>query len=106
MEMEIIMKKLLLIPAALVLSTGFAFAGGYSFGPVSQSAHISQSITGTSYWSKAENEAKIAQAQVVVGPHRGVSQTAGIHQTINNTTVGSKAENEAKIEQLQLVLPW
>lgn len=102
------MKKLLLIPAALILSTGFAFAGGYGSHPatglsLSQSASVTQSIGTTSYWSKAENKALVVQAQVPIGVKSGsLSQSATVDQSIGTTTYGSKAENKATVIQAQV----
>ncbi len=66
------MKKLLLIPAALVLSTGFAFADGWLGGgsahglSLSQTANVTQSIGDTSGGSRAINRATVIQAQVPI----------------------------------------
>ncbi len=100
------MKKLLLIPAALVLSTGFAFAGGYFVSPsVNQTAHVYQSISGTTWFSHAENKSKIDQAAVVVGPGH-VTQKASVDQTIKNTSFDSTAKNSSHIDQAAIILPW
>ena len=92
------MKKLLLIPAALVLSTSFAFALD-----LSQTAHVTQSIGTTSWFSKAENKALVVQAQVPIGVRHGdLSQSATVDQSIGTTSNFSKAENKATVIQAQV----
>ncbi len=93
------MKKLLLIPAALVLSTSCAFAFD-----LSQTAHVTQSIGTTSWFSKAENKALVVQAQVPIGTrHLGdLSQSATVDQSIGTTSNFSRAENKATVIQAQV----
>ncbi len=94
------MKKLLLIPAALVLSTSVASALD-----LSQRASVYQSIGNTSWYSKAENKAVVVQAQVPIGyggKHVDLSQKATVDQSIGNTSYGSKAENKAYVIQAQV----
>lgn len=92
------MKKLLLIPAALVFSTSLAFALD-----LSQTAHVTQSIGTTSAGSFALNRAFVLQAQVPIGQRHGdLSQTATVDQSIGTTTGGSRAINRATVIQAQV----
>ncbi len=88
------MKKLLLIPAALVLSTGYAFAVD-----ITQNAHLTQSISHTSD-SYAKNFGLIAQVAVPIGVRHGdISQTATLKQSISNTSDDSVAVNKGVVIQ-------
>ncbi len=91
------MKKLLLIPAMLALSTDFAFAFD-----LDQWAKITQSIGNTSRGGFARNRAFIAQTMVFpVTPSVDPSQRATINQSIGDTTDGGTAINNATIIQTQ-----
>ncbi len=108
------MKKLLLIPAALVLSTGFAFADGWFGGggsghglSLSQTANVTQSIGDTSGGSFALNRAFVLQAQVPINQRHGdLSQSASVDQSIGNTSGGSRAINRATVIQAQVPISF
>jgi hypothetical protein len=94
------MRKLLLIPAALVLSTSFAFALD-----LSQTAKVYQSIGDTSKGGFALNKAFVVQAQVPVNTwHGDLSQKATVDQSIGNTSKGGTAINKATVIQAQVPL--
>jgi hypothetical protein len=94
------MRKLLLIPAALVLSTSFAFALD-----LTQSLTLNQSIGNTSKGGFALNKAFVVQAQVPVNQwHGDLSQSATISQSIGNTSKGGDAINKATVIQAQVPL--
>lgn len=96
------MKKILLIPTILAVSTNFAFAID-----LSQWAKLNQSIGNTSKGGFARNRAFIDQAMVFpIKPSLDPSQSATINQSIGDTTTGGTAINEAVIIQTQQPTSW
>ncbi|WP_363350915.1 hypothetical protein [Methylocystis echinoides] len=94
------MKKLLLIPVVLALSTSFAFALD-----LSQTANVTQAIGNTSKGGFALNKAWVVQAQVPVNQwHGDLSQSATVNQSIGNTSKGGAAINKATVIQAQVPL--
>lgn len=111
------MKKLLLIPAALVLSTGFAFAdgwfgmGGGGGGPslpatlLGQTASVTQTIGDTSGHAHAINKSFVLQAQVPIGHFSGglaLGQSATVDQSIGDTSGHGVAVNKSAVIQAQV----
>jgi hypothetical protein len=96
----LLMKKLLLIPTILALSTSFAFALD-----LSQWASVKQSIGDTSKGGFALNKAFVVQAQVPVNQYHGdLSQKASVKQSIGDTSKGGTAINKAAVIQAQVPL--
>ncbi len=102
------MKKLVLIPAALLLSTVYAFADGSSppTPNLAQQFSLTQSIGDTSKGGFALNKGFFVQAQVPVnqGPSTNLAQKLDVSQTIGNTSEGGKAINKATVIQAQIPL--
>ncbi|WP_363349484.1 hypothetical protein [Methylocystis echinoides] len=96
------MKKLLLVSAALALSTTFALAGGLD---ISQSLKLNQTIGDTSKGGFALNKAFIVQAQVPVNPgHGDITQKLDVGQSIGDTSKGGTAINKGTVIQAQVPL--
>ncbi|WP_363347204.1 hypothetical protein [Methylocystis echinoides] len=94
------MKKLIIVPVVLALSSSFAFALD-----ISQSLKLNQSIGDTSKGGFALNKAFVLQAQVPVNTTSGnVTQKADIAQSIGDTTKGGEAKNKAVVIQAQVPL--
>lgn len=108
------MKKILLIPAVLALSTGFAFADGWGGNhggggvDLTQISNLQQSIGNTSTGGYASNRAFVLQAQVPINQRRGVDlyQRSDISQSIGNTSTGGEARNRATVIQVQAPLTF
>ncbi|WP_363348643.1 hypothetical protein [Methylocystis echinoides] len=96
------MRKLLLIPAALVLSTGFTFAQPLT---LNQTGNVTQQIGNTYNGGFAKNSSYLLQAQVPVNVWNGaLSQSATVNQTIGNTYNGGTAINRSTVIQAQVPL--
>ncbi|WP_363346367.1 hypothetical protein [Methylocystis echinoides] len=95
------MKKLLLVSAALALSTTYALAGGLD---IAQSLKLNQTIGDTSKGGFALNKAFVLQAQVPVNANGDVSQKLELGQTIGDTSKGGAAINKATVIQAQVPL--
>ncbi|WP_363349534.1 hypothetical protein [Methylocystis echinoides] len=94
------MKKLLLVSAAVALSTNFAFALD-----ISQSLKLNQTIGDTSKGGFALNKSFLVQAQVPVNSTTGkVSQSAELGQKIGDTSKGGDAINKNVVIQAQVPL--
>jgi hypothetical protein len=93
------MKKLLLVSAALALSTSAAFAFD-----ISQSLKLNQSVGDTSKGGFALNKAFVLQAQVPVNAGGDVSQKLELGQSIGDTSKGGTAVNKATVIQAQVPL--
>ncbi len=118
------MKKILLIPAALALSTSFAFAQVWTITSSTQSAgssaaaastpttptlnqtfSLNQTVGNTDNGGFALNKGLFVQAQVPVNaPGTTLNQSLTANQTIGNTSTGGTAINKATVIQAQVPL--